>query len=258
MDNIEFTTSIIGCQYIYLPQCHSTNDYALLMARKNDAKEGCIVNTGNQTMGRGQRGSVWLSEPNQNLTFSIVLKPSFVGLSQQFILNMIVSLGIMDTLKVMLPLHQFKIKWPNDIYVYHEENWKKLGGILIENVINGTTLINSVVGIGLNINQTVFDIPSAISIKSILNTHTDPKIVLLNIAKYVEHYYLKLKNNELDYIRYAYTQQLYAYGEYHQFDIHGSRQKGIVLGVGDNGMLAIQFEKNIHYYNIKEVKFIFD
>ena len=112
-----------------------------------------------QTQGRGQRGNTWKASKGENLTFSILLKPSFILAQDQFIISAIVTLGIHKYLQNKGI--ESRIKWPNDIYAAD----RKICGILIENGISGNLLSTSICGIGLNINQREFpkDLPNPTS-----------------------------------------------------------------------------------------------
>ena len=130
-------------------------------------REGYIVHTDFQTEGKGQRTNSWESAKDKNLLFSLLLKPLHTPISEQFRISQLCSNGIIYVLRNLISTETnlFTIKWPNDIY------WKnkKLGGILIENNLQGNKIKNSTLGIGLNINQTEFplDIPNPISLKQI-------------------------------------------------------------------------------------------
>ena len=109
-----------------------------------------------QTAGRGQRENIWLSEPGKNLTASIVLKHdgtilSRVSADNQFIISEMISKAVVGLLADYGV--DARIKWPNDIYVGD----KKICGILIEHTLRGSSIINSIIGVGLNVNQTEFD-----------------------------------------------------------------------------------------------------
>ena len=115
-----------------------------------------VIAAREQTAGRGQRGNTWLSAPGMNLTFSIVLKHGNEGLvditpDKQFVINDIISKTIVE----FLSRHGIdaRIKLPNDIYVAD----RKICGILIEHSVLGSSLVHSIIGIGLNVNQTIFD-----------------------------------------------------------------------------------------------------
>ena len=148
MYKIPANTLFVGKNLVFVPDCPSTNTLALQITQQSPAKEGTLVITDNQTAGKGQRGNVWEAEPRQNLTFSLILKPGFLAVSKQFYLNVVICLALKDYLMEKISRTVY-IKWPNDILV-HE---KKISGVLIENQLQGAHISNSIVGIGLNMNQ---------------------------------------------------------------------------------------------------------
>ena len=146
----------------------STNDDA----RDAKYRHGDIVWAERQTAGRGQRGHKWSSAEGLNLTFSLVLEPRFLPAGEQFLLNEAVALALTDTFA------QFgiaaRIKWTNDIYAGD----KKLVGILIEHSYSGQTLARTIVGIGINVNQTEFDpaLPKPWEVWSTFTREVFPKL----------------------------------------------------------------------------------
>src|SRR5690606_19490290 len=132
------------------------------LVRQKIAEEGSIVVCNHQTKGKGQRGNIWQSEAGLNLTFSLVLRPDFMDISEQFYLNMTISNSIRRLLHNYLPY--LEVKWPNDLIV---PGYGKLGGILIENTFSGKEWEYAVVGIGLNINQLDFESSNATSIRKL-------------------------------------------------------------------------------------------
>ena len=143
-----------------LPSCRSTNQVASDLLSVKKPNEGLVVLTRNQTEGRGQRGSHWESEPGKNLTFSTILKPTFLPISRIFDLTIVASLAIVRSL-ADFGLESCKIKWPNDIYCRDA----KIAGILIENAVRANQIEWAIVGIGLNVNQTKFLTADATSTK---------------------------------------------------------------------------------------------
>jgi BirA family biotin operon repressor/biotin-[acetyl-CoA-carboxylase] ligase len=115
MYKILANTIFLGKDVLFLPECHSTNDIALQRIRQGNAKEGSIIICEHQTQGKGQRGNTWEAEKGSNLTFSLVLQPDFLDLSEQFYLNMMVSNAIRRLLHDYVP--SLKVKWPNDLVV---------------------------------------------------------------------------------------------------------------------------------------------
>ena len=142
--------SRIETNIVVLQETDSTNNYANCQIAESEVPEGAVFLAYSQKNGRGQANNQWESEAGKNLTFSLVLKPRFLEISDQFMISKVVTLGIHSSLKNYIG--QLKIKWPNDMYAGD----RKLGGILIENSILSGRITNSVIGIGLNINQEKF------------------------------------------------------------------------------------------------------
>ena len=117
---------------IKLSAIDSTNDYLKINFSELIKKDIHIAYTFNQTNGKGQRGNSWVSEPEKNLAFSIIFSPNNFNIKNQFIINVIFSLFIFNTLK-SLQIPDIKIKWPNDIMSGN----KKICGILNELKIKG-------------------------------------------------------------------------------------------------------------------------
>lgn len=253
MYKIHPKTQFIGQIYQYLPSCQSTNDEAAAWLATSNPPEGALLTTGNQTAGRGQRGNVWESQPNQNLTFSILLKPTFLVPAEQFWLNVAVSLGVYDTLRPLLS-ESLRIKWPNDIFVDDQ----KLGGILIENTLQGSQIAWSVVGIGLNINQTTFDHTTATSLQqqAPLPDGYDRAGLLGLLCENVEKRYLQLRARQFGLLKANYLQTLYRYQETHVFSSNGRTFQGIIVGIDPTGRLAIQEDQEVRYFGFKEVAFV--
>ena len=254
MQNNIFSGLFVGQNLITLKQVDSTNNFLKnLLSNSKPVTEGTVIMAEGQYAGRGQQENRWHSEDGKNLTFSILLKPSFLPLSQQFDLTRAVSLGIINALKPLLG-DQLKIKWPNDIY-YADG---KLGGILIENLVQASQIKNSVIGIGLNVNQDVFplEMPNAASIKQILRRDYDLKLLLSDICKNIEAAYLDLRANRIDIIRRAYIERLYWLNEYKMFKVKGEIFKGTIKNVRDNGLLVVDCDETASEYNQKEIEFL--
>ncbi|MEM6522158.1 MAG: biotin--[acetyl-CoA-carboxylase] ligase [Bacteroidota bacterium] len=244
-------TLILGKRVVYLPSCHSTNESARELARSSNFIEGTIVITNEQVAGRGQMGNRWESEQGQNLTFSILLKPMFVQLNHQFRLNICISLGLVDYLNSLSNV--FQVKWPNDLYCKNN----KLAGILIQNSISRDALEQSIIGIGLNVNQLHFSIPRAISMRSILGKTMVLPTVLEDLCCSVEKRYLQLKRGEYDQMKKDYLRSLLGYGQERQFD-DGAIFNGVIRDVMDDGRIVIDHKNKLRSYDFKEIQFLFD
>ncbi|MFA6925093.1 MAG: biotin--[acetyl-CoA-carboxylase] ligase [Bacteroidales bacterium] len=255
MDNLK--NKIIARNIIELKIIDSTNSYAmeLLKTKNEQIAEGTVIITKNQTAGRGQTGNTWESETEKNLTLSIILYPDFIEPSQQFLFNKAISLGITDYLKNKFPDLTLKIKWPNDIYVGD----KKIAGILIENIIIGNKFSGSVVGIGLNVNQTIFskNITNPTSMKLIIKKNFDIDKCLENLCMHIEKRYLQLKSGNYEKINFDYLNTLFRYEQFHYFNYKNKKIKARITGVSDYGELLLTDENNKKLKCIfKEIDFI--
>ncbi|HEX5167805.1 MAG TPA: biotin--[acetyl-CoA-carboxylase] ligase [Cyclobacteriaceae bacterium] len=234
-----------------MPECHSTNDLAAQIVRQPSTNEGTVVITDKQTMGRGQRGNYWRTEPGKNLTFSVVLKPAFVEPKNQFLLTMVISLAVHDLIQSGLNCAAF-IKWPNDIMIER----KKVCGILIENQLKGNEITHSIAGIGLNVNQKHFEFPSATSLAQVLNKQFYLPSLVDDLLENIEARYLMLRSGKFTELKAAYVSVLYWKGEPHTFSIQGLTLKGIISGVDAAGKLLIDFGERERAFDIKEVEYL--
>ena len=171
----------------------STNQYLQNLLNEGVDIADNIVVTDFQTSGKGQGKNVWESEDGKNLLFSIALDMSFLKAENQFILTQIVSVTMINVLKNYLPEESLFIKWPNDIYF----NDKKIAGILIKNEIRGMMMGTSIIGIGLNVNQTSFneDLPNPISMKMITGNDFELETILNDICFELRALSLEHKTN---------------------------------------------------------------
>lgn len=296
----------VGKNLITLKQVDSTNNYAkLLTANSRPVPDGTVILADTQTGGRGQAGTSWVSEPGMNLTFSVLLGCGFLPPIRQFHLSMAVSLGIVDALGRLMHriasageeggnttrLPALAIKWPNDILLGR----KKMGGILIENLLAGSRIKNSIVGIGLNINQEDFPgLPGATSLKLGLsgaglrlppgdaltgvsgNLHLPA--VLDTVCQGIEARFLQLKGGAYDSLKEDYLRYLFGFGRKlhfcrvaarpesgaglsgHSDGIPGSREdsfEGIIAGITPEGKLRISTSEGMLAFEKKQLKALF-
>ncbi|MFT2008356.1 biotin--[acetyl-CoA-carboxylase] ligase [Pontibacter sp. 13R65] len=244
-------TLFIGQQQYFLPTCASTNTEAHQLLIKNEATEGCVVLTAQQTQGRGQRGNSWEADPGKNITLSVILSPTFLSVRQQFYLNMAVSLAVLDLVREQ-GLEKTQVKWPNDLYF--EDS--KIGGILIENTIHSHNLQHSIVGIGLNVNQTNFSSPLASSLAAVLQQEVPLEQVTCRLLELLEKRYLELRADRLAKLKFDYLQGLYRYQESHTFVVAGEQVQGQIQGVTEEGRLAVEINRELRYFGFKEISFV--
>jgi BirA family biotin operon repressor/biotin-[acetyl-CoA-carboxylase] ligase len=247
-------TLFIGSNLIFLPEVDSTNSYAIELLKNVNLPEGTVIHTANQTSGRGQRGNVWNTLPGHNLTLSVILKPGFLELKDQFRLYQISALACYDVMTEILDQSQFdiKIKWPNDILV----NEKKIAGILIENIVNNTTINFSVIGIGINVKQGEFDEKiNATSLQILTKTELNLEAILRLLCKYLEKYYLLLRNAKYSELSELYLQHFYGLNQWRDFEVGNRKETLLVKGISDKGLLLLQTKQgNNLEFDMKEVK----
>lgn len=243
-----------GKNFIVLDRVSSTNSYVQeLLSKSTPLEEGSVIMAVEQIAGRGQIGNFWESEPGKNLTFSILYKPDSLAIEDQFYLSMSVSLGICDFLEKQLS-HEIMIKWPNDIYYNHQ----KIAGILIENSLQGDKIKNSVIGIGLNVNQLHFEseAPNPISMKQISSKDFELEEILFNLLSFIEYYYLALKANKTEYLKERYLNRLLFYGQERMYKTTQGLVRAKINGIGPYGKLCLESKSGINYFDIKEVEFL--
>lgn len=252
MYKILANTIFLGKDVHFLPECHSTNDTALQLVREKKAKEGTIIICANQTHGKGQRGNTWMAEPGKNLTFSLVLRPSFMDISEQFYLNMTVSNSIRRLLQDYIP--NLQVKWPNDLIV---PGFGKIGGILIENTFSGEGWENAVVGIGLNINQLNFDSEGATSLSLLTGNQFNLEELFRLLVTQIEQGYIQLKKGKWNEIKADYLHHLFLKDRLAKFSSDGMVFFGIITGVNQEGKVEISLQNGDQaLFGLKEVSFL--
>lgn len=238
---------------IHIHECDSTSNYLkqLLISHKPD--EGTIVFADYQSAGKGQRGNVWESEKGRNLLFSTILYPGIIKASEQFILSQIISLAVVKTLSDFTD--NITIKWPNDIY------WKekKICGILLENTLEGEKIKESVIGVGININQTDFrsDAPNPVSLQQVTGNDYGLEEMLLSVRSNIMYYYARLKNKDLSAIINEYKGKLFRKDGYHLYSDEKNKFFARIKDIELSGILILETKNGEdRKFAFKEVKYI--
>ena len=232
----------------------STNDYLKDLLVNNQLPDFTIVVAEHQTKGKGQMGAVWQVEASTNLTFSMLLTNAYFSLEDIFTVNIIVANAIHKVL-LSFGLDNISVKWPNDIMSYN----KKIGGILIENNIKADGVINSIIGIGLNVSQTNFDgLPQASSILKSAGISVDKNELMLNIVSVFKEVVSDLKANKFDEWNY-YHEHLFKKNIPVTFEAKdGVKFTGMIKDVNQLGQLGVLNEHDeLAYYNLKEIKMLY-
>jgi BirA family transcriptional regulator, biotin operon repressor / biotin---[acetyl-CoA-carboxylase] ligase len=230
----------------------STNNYAMANIRAGMAKHGMAIFAREQTAGKGQRGKTWQTLPGQNIALSLILNTDTLRADQQFYLSMCIALGVNDFIKEHAG-GETAIKWPNDLY------WRdrKAGGILIETVFKGTAWKWAVVGIGININQTIFDksLPNPVSLSQI----TGKTYNVIALAKQLYNFVIKrvegLATVKADIIAQEYNSNLYKLNQTVKLKKASAIFKTTIKGVSLSGQLhtADTMERQFDFGEVKWV-----
>ncbi len=245
----------IGTTFYLFEKLPSTNSHAQqLLLQQEGIAEGTLIQALEQSAGRGQQGTNWQSNANQNLTISIILYPNFLPLNEQFTLNQAVSLAIIDFLTPYIS-DKLRIKWPNDILVED----KKICGILIENSIQSQRISTSILGIGLNINQLNFkNLPQATSLSQTTGVKYDLALLRQELCDCIEARYLQLRMKRAKQLQKDYLAALYRFGEDACYE-HLSTNAifwGRIIDVTLEGKLEILHQGGVESFFLKEIKFL--
>ncbi|MBX2844685.1 MAG: biotin--[acetyl-CoA-carboxylase] ligase [Saprospiraceae bacterium] len=252
--NITSNNEIIGKVFHYFQEIESTNGYANELIAKSAPVEGTVILAAHQTKGKGQQGNEWDSAAGQNLLMSVVLRPHWIPIQHQFNLNMAVSVALQESMAAQVAA-ECAIKWPNDLMI----DGHKVAGILIENTIQKQALAYSVVGIGLNVNQTFFppELTRATSMKRISGQDFQLDKVLSLLLERLEYWYLELMHGRLEGIRARYLKHLFQYQERCTYRVNGQMIEGQILGVNKFGKLMVEVKQSLVEYNTKEIEYVY-
>ncbi|WP_235297495.1 biotin--[acetyl-CoA-carboxylase] ligase [Portibacter marinus] len=242
-----------GAKHYHFKETDSTNKYALNLISKNAPAEGTVISADFQTYGRGQYGRQWMSESTKNLLSSIILYPEFLPVHEQFSLSKAISLAVQNTLHSFLASKEVKIKWPNDIYC----GPKKIGGILIQNIIAGSRMNASVIGLGINVNQKKFPADlNATSLALELGVDFDKRELLDFLLVDIKTEYMLLQRN-LQIQDKRYNDHLYAKNEIRFFeDQENNLFSAKVLFVNREGNLIVEQDGAYKAYSFGELKWV--
>ncbi|WP_418992583.1 biotin--[acetyl-CoA-carboxylase] ligase [Alistipes sp.] len=233
-----------------IAQTTSTNDEA----RDPRYRHGDVVWAERQTAGRGQRGHTWTSPEGENLTFSLMLEPRFLPVTEQFLLSEAVALALTDTFSALGV--DTRIKWTNDIYAGD----RKLVGMLIEHNFSGPMLARSIAGIGINVNQTVFDpaLPNPVSLAVAAGHTFDRREVLETFAACVTTRYAQLERGDREALQREYRARMYRLGERHLYRLpDGTLIGGVIEGVRPTGELLLRHDDGrLGEYLFQQIGFV--
>lgn len=223
-------------------QSKTLNDFTVVVAKS-------------QLKGRGQMGTTWQSEEGKNLTFSILKNFNSFKVVHQFNMNICISLAICDALR-KLSIPNLKVKWPNDIM----SGSSKICGILIENVLKGQLVHNSIIGIGLNVNQTYYEnLEKVASLKSLTGKFFDLDELLNKILERLKFYLIEIEGKSVSQLLPSYLKLLFRKDKPSTFkNKEGQLFMGFIRGISPEGKLVLELEDNIFKeYGLKEVSLLY-
>ena len=235
---------------IHLESTGSTNLHASDLLSGKQITGTTVILTDFQTGGKGQGTNSWESAPSQNLLFSLVIFPKGIKGKELFYISKLAAISIRELLSEQIP--NVRIKWPNDILV----NKLKISGILIENTLRSDEINSSVIGIGININQSEFSVP-ATSFKKELGKEYDTMALLKSFLDIFESWYEILLSRDLARIDVEYFKNLFGFQEWLRFSWGGVEFEAYLEGVEVDGYLVLKArDGKIFKFGFGEVEFL--
>lgn len=238
---------------VKLDAIDSTNSFLKDLIRREKVENFTVISAIEQTQGRGQMGSSWVSEKGKNIIMSILLNDFLPGTAQIFDLNIAFSLAVLSVLKKH-QIPDLSVKWPNDIMSGN----KKIGGILIENSLKSEREIQSVIGLGLNVNQTHFGhLPQASSLSVVSGRDFDLDALIFEIVfdlkKIINHW-----PTDQEKYRSQYIDSLFRINQKTMFKKSDETHfEGVIIGINHTGKVLIKSHESVFDFDIKEVQMIY-
>ena len=242
-----------GFDIQHFPELYSTQQYLSEQIQLNNLVEGTVVWADYQTNGYGKESNRWLSEQGANLTFSFLLRPTFLLAENSFSLTQSVALGISDFLLPWLP--EVKVKWPNDIWINH----RKICGFITDSQLIGKCFQTAVCGIGLNINQQQFCGEAIQGTSLALQTGQtyDLEDCLHGLLRALKVRYEQLKNGELETINRDYHERLFLKNIPHRYCYRNTPITATIIKVDSFGWLVLEDEnKRVFSCDLGEIKLL--
>jgi len=241
----------IQFKILHFDQLLSTNIHAQELIQKGELDENTVIWADHQSSGKGQRGRVWDSQPAENLLFSVCLKPN-ISIKKAFTLNKLIAIALYDLLDNMA-VEDLSIKWPNDLLVGTD----KIAGLLIENSIQGQLISQTIIGIGLNVNQTSFSHfeRAATSLRLVLEQELNRRELLVDFLNLLAER-VQLLQAEDSMIDKIFHERLYGLDKAMLFQIGQDQVEGRILKVNEHGQLILSINGKEEVFSERELRFI--
>lgn len=213
----------------------STNDRARELLASGTG-EGIVVVAEEQTLGRGRRGRTWTSPPGRNLTMSVGLRPRLAA-TDAWQLGQAAALAARNACSTIAPVW---LKWPNDVIA---EDGRKLGGLLVEAAIDGQSVTEAVIGIGINVNWAVSQMPdeiaaTATSLASLTGSEVDRAGLLGRLLDELDEEVRRIESGESPLARYR--DACRTIGASVAVDLGTRQVLGVATGIDDHGALQVR------------------
>ncbi len=245
--DIKLNTEVIGRNFIYCEEVVSTNSE--LLENESFDNHGAVLLAEYQLHGRGRRSRNWVAAKEQALTFSILLKESINGKNIS-LLNLAASLSVAQALENLFQLN-VNLKWPNDVLV----DEKKISGILVESTSKGNKINKAVIGIGINVNQSVFSgqymIPPTSVKLEFKRTVSRERLLSEILNKFEENVIIALKNK--DKILHDWAERCSWIGEKVKIVSERDEKFGIFEGITETGELILKTSEGKQIVNSGDV-----
>jgi len=237
----------------FFKRLKSTNLYINQMLEKHASRQPFWVRTDHQYAGKGQGSKSWITEPGKNITGSLAIFPNSLEASHQFSLSQVFAIAAAGFLEQFTD--HVHIKWPNDLYVGN----KKIGGILIETAVQGTSVYYAILGIGMNINQTEFHptLPNPISLSCLTGKQYDLKEMEELFLESFHNHYQMIESEQFDCINDLYISKLYGFGTPFEFITPNESFTATIIGVTEFGHLIIQRDSGLkEAYDYQKIMYV--
>lgn len=217
------------------------------------AKEGTIILAEEQTKGKGRLGRSWHSTKGKDILMSIVLKPNITPSN----IHKITLIGIAAVNRAIKDMKiDSQIKWPNDIII----DGKKVAGILTEASSRSNKINYIILGIGINVNSNIEDIPKELqnkssSLKILKGSDIDKEKLIRDVLHRFREYYIEFKTDEkIDNVINIYKSSSAILGrEIFVIKGNGEKRQGVALDIGLQGELIVEFPQGIEKIYAGEV-----
>lgn len=240
-----------GDHLLTFEEVDSTNKTAAELLSLSKADHGTVILANSQTDGRGQRGASWTSSAGQDITLSLIVKPRALRADAQFALSKVTALAVCDTVRAHVN-EEVRIKWPNDILI----DRRKISGILIKNEVVGELVMSSIIGIGLNVNNTDLH-PDHVATSLALETGKtfDRMEVTRHLLDRFQHWWDKWNNSRGEGLV-SYSDRLWTRGRWVEMTLDGEPIKARTMDVDEHGRLIIEREDgHVAAYGLDRLRF---